>query len=134
MSEERKIQSLGAYTLLGRSGLRVSPLALGTMTFGTEWGWGSDVETARTIFHRYLEAGGNFVDTADGYTNGRSEEMLGKFMADAKNRDRIVLATKFSFTGSPGDRCGSQLAVFGNVRPDALTAAWRGRDNEAAIR
>jgi aryl-alcohol dehydrogenase-like predicted oxidoreductase len=103
MSEERKMPSLGEYTLLGRSGLRVSPLALGTMTFGTEWGWGSDENTARAIFHRYLEAGGNFVDTADGYTSGRSEEMLGKFMADAKNRDHVVLATKFSFTGSPGD-------------------------------
>jgi aryl-alcohol dehydrogenase-like predicted oxidoreductase len=103
MSDGKKIQSLGDYTLLGRSGLRVSPLALGTMTFGTEWGWGCDEEAARAIFHRYLEAGGNFIDTADGYTNGRSEEMLGTFMADAKNRDRIVVATKFSFTGAPGD-------------------------------
>ena len=55
------------YHLLGRSGLRISPLALGTMTFGNEWGWGSSAETAREIFNAYVEAGGNFLDTADAY-------------------------------------------------------------------
>ena len=99
----RSIKSLTDYYLLGRSGLRVSPLCLGTMTFGEQWGWGSDAATAGSIFHRYLEAGGNFIDTADGYTNGHSEEMLGKLMKDAGNRDRIVLATKFTFNGFPGD-------------------------------
>ncbi len=64
--------SLNAYYTLGRSGLRVSRLALGTMTFGTEWGWGADETTARALFDRYLAAGGNFIDTADAYTNGFS--------------------------------------------------------------
>ena len=92
---------LNEYVTLGRSGLRVSPLCLGTMTFGTEWGWGSDEDAARTIFNRYLERGGNFVDTADGYTNGKSEEMVGKFIKEAKARDRVVLATKFTFNAQP---------------------------------
>ena len=85
------------YLTLGRSGLRVSPLCLGTMTFGTEWGWGSSEETAKAIFDTYVEAGGNFIDTADGYTGGKSEEMLGKFIRDRNLRDRVVLATKFTF-------------------------------------
>jgi aryl-alcohol dehydrogenase-like predicted oxidoreductase len=99
----RRIASLSEYALLGKSGLRVSPFCLGTMTFGTEWGWGSPIETARAIFTRYLEAGGNFIDTADGYTNGKSEEMLGQFIKEAGNRDRIVLATKYTFNAVPGD-------------------------------
>ncbi|HLV87104.1 MAG TPA: aldo/keto reductase [Candidatus Sulfotelmatobacter sp.] len=91
------------YTTLGRSGLRVSPLCLGTMTFGTEWGWGADESISRSIFDRYLEAGGNFVDTADGYTGGKSEEMVGKFIADRKSRDKVVLATKFTFNTDPSN-------------------------------
>jgi aryl-alcohol dehydrogenase-like predicted oxidoreductase len=87
------------YITLGHSGLRVSPLSLGTMTFGTEWGWGSDEDAARAIFNRYLEAGGNFIDTADGYTGGASERMLGKFISEGGLRDRVVLATKFTFSG-----------------------------------
>ena len=101
--EKGHIESVGSYFLLGRSGLRVSPLCLGTMTFGTEWGWGSPVETARAIFTRYLEAGGNFIDTADGYTNGKSEEMLGQFIKETRSRDRVVLATKFTFNREPGN-------------------------------
>jgi len=101
--ETRRIETLGTYSLLGRSGLRVSPLCLGTMTFGTEWGWGSPVEAARAIFNRYLEAGGNFIDTADGYTGGTSEEMLGRFIKETKSRDRVVLATKFTFNREPGN-------------------------------
>lgn len=97
------IPSLARYSLLGRSGLRVSPLCLGTMTFGTEWGWGSDESTAFALFKRYLDAGGNFIDTADGYTNGTSEAMLGKMIAELGVRDRCVLATKFTFNASPGD-------------------------------
>ncbi|WP_373371218.1 aldo/keto reductase [Stigmatella ashevillensis] len=71
------------YYALGRSGLRVSPLALGTMTFGTDGlfgAWGSPEEVSRAIFDRYLAAGGNFLDTADFYTQGTSETMLGKFV------------------------------------------------------
>jgi aryl-alcohol dehydrogenase-like predicted oxidoreductase len=94
---------LNEYVTLGRSGLRVSPLCLGTMTFGTEWGWGSEEDAARAIFDRYLAQGGNFVDTADAYTNGKSEQLVGKFIKDAKVRDRVVLATKFTFNAEPGN-------------------------------
>ena len=96
-------RALGEYYLLGKSGLRVSPLCLGTMTFGTEWGWGSEAEAARAIFDRYVAAGGNFIDTADGYTGGRSEELLGQFMAESNTRDQLVVATKFTFNARPGD-------------------------------
>jgi aryl-alcohol dehydrogenase-like predicted oxidoreductase len=95
--------TLNQFTTLGRSGLRVSPLCLGTMTFGTEWGWGAEEQTCRALFDRYLEQGGNFIDTADGYTGGRSEEMLGKFIADRALRDKIVLATKFTFSADPAN-------------------------------
>src|SRR5258708_24163500 len=94
---------LNEYVTLGRSGLRVSPFCLGTMTFGTDWGWGADEGISQTIFSRYLEEGGNFVDTADMYTNGRSEELVGKFIKDAKFRDQVVLATKFTFNAQPGN-------------------------------
>src|SRR5215831_15787217 len=94
---------LNEYTTLGRSGLRVSPLCLGTMTFGTEWGWGTEENVARSVFDGYIDAGGNFVDTADGYTGGKSEEQVGKFIADRHLRDRIVLATKFTFNTDPGN-------------------------------
>lgn len=96
-------KSLDSYVTLGRSGLRVSPLALGTMTFGTEWGWGSEEQVARTVFDKYIEAGGNFIDTANVYTEGRSEELLGKFITDRGIRQRLVLATKFTFNPDPGD-------------------------------
>lgn len=92
---------MNEYTTVGRSGLRVSPLCLGTMTFGTEWGWGAEENVSRQLFDRYLEAGGNFIDTADGYTEGKSEEMLGRVIAERKLRDRIVLATKFTFSADP---------------------------------
>ncbi len=91
------------YRLLGRTGLRVSELCLGTMTFGTDWGWGSSEESAAKIFDRYVEAGGNFIDTADGYVNGKSEEMLGRFIADRGLRDAVVLATKFTFNTERGN-------------------------------
>jgi len=82
--------SLYEYVTLGRSGLRVSPLCLGAMTFGTEWGFGVDENVSRAIFDRYIELGGNFVDTADGYTAGKSEDLTGKFIADRHLRDRVV--------------------------------------------
>ena len=96
-------RNLNDYITLGRSGLRVSQLCLGTMTFGNEWGWGSEEEIARKIFDRYLEAGGNFIDTADLYTGGHSEELLGKFISERAVRDRVVLATKFTFNGDAGN-------------------------------
>ncbi len=91
------------YYMLGRSGLRTSRLALGTMTFGTEWGWGADETTARRLVDHYLDAGGNLIDTADLYTNGTSETWLGRFIAERRARDRIVLATKFSYNAEPGN-------------------------------
>jgi aryl-alcohol dehydrogenase-like predicted oxidoreductase len=94
---------LDHYVLLGRSGLRVSPLCLGTMTFGTDWGWGADEANARALFDHYLDAGGNFVDTADGYTGGKSETWLGKMIRERGVRDRVVLSTKFTFSGEAGN-------------------------------
>lgn len=91
--------SLTTYRSLGRSGLIVSPLALGTMTFGAGE-WGADEATSRAIFDSYRDAGGNFIDTADIYSGGESERMVGKFIADHGVRDEIVLATKFAFNGS----------------------------------
>ena len=95
--------SLQDYVTLGRSGLRVSPLSLGTMTFGTEWGWGSEEAQAREIFDRYVDQGGNFVDTANLYTGGKSEQMVGKFISEKQLRDKIVLATKFTFNTEQGN-------------------------------
>jgi aryl-alcohol dehydrogenase-like predicted oxidoreductase len=94
--------TLDTYHPLGRSGLRVSRLALGTMTFAQD-GWGCDQETAARLLDVYLGAGGNFVDTADMYADGASEETLGALIAERKIRDRIVLATKFTLGAQPGD-------------------------------
>ena len=96
-------RTLDTYVTLGRSGLRVSPLCLGTMTFGTEWGWGSEEDVARSVFDNYIDAGGNFIDTANVYTEGHSEDLVGKFIAERGLRNRIVLATKFTFNPEPGD-------------------------------
>jgi len=82
------------YKLLGKSGLKVSELCLGAMTFGDDWGWGSTKDKSRKIYDAFVEAGGNFIDTADLYTNGTSELFLGEFIAS--DRDRIVLATKYT--------------------------------------
>ncbi|HEU4406708.1 MAG TPA: aldo/keto reductase [Polyangiaceae bacterium] len=103
MTTDATIASLARYSLLGRSGLRVSPLCLGTMTFGTEWGWGAPKETSFELLDRYLAAGGNFIDTADGYTGGTSESFLGEYFRERGGRDRAVIATKFTFNASPGD-------------------------------
>ncbi|MEN9565976.1 MAG: hypothetical protein RLZZ69_1172 [Cyanobacteriota bacterium] len=95
------LTQLNNYRLLGRSGLRVSPLCLGTMTFGTDWSFGADREESRKMFDLYVERGGNFIDTANNYTNGTSETFVGEFIA--QNRDRLVLATKYSLNTHPGD-------------------------------
>jgi aryl-alcohol dehydrogenase-like predicted oxidoreductase len=82
------------YRLLGHSGLRVSEAALGTMTFGEDWGWGTAKDEARKVYDAFREAGGNFIDTANIYTNGTSETFLGEFLKD--HRPSVVLATKYS--------------------------------------
>jgi len=82
------------YKLLGKSGLRVSEISLGTMTFGEEWGWGANKEESRNIFDDYADAGGNFIDTANRYTEGTSEKYVGEFIAD--DREDFVVATKYS--------------------------------------
>jgi len=82
------------YKLLGRSGLRVSELCLGTMTFGTEWGWGADKTESQKIFDTYAGLGGNFIDTANRYTEGTSERFLGEFVKS--DRDHFVVATKYT--------------------------------------
>jgi aryl-alcohol dehydrogenase-like predicted oxidoreductase len=84
------------YKLLGKSGLRVSELCLGTMTFGEDWGWGASKEESRKIFEAFAEAGGNFIDTSVNYTNGTSESFLGEFTHS--DRDHFVLATKYTLT------------------------------------
>ena len=87
------------YVLFGRSGLRVSELCLGTMTFGEEWGWGASKEECRRQFDVFVERGGNFIDTANHYTNGTAERLVGEFVKGS--RDRFVLATKYTL-GQPG--------------------------------
>ncbi len=84
------------YKLLGKSGLRVSEICLGTMTFGEEWGWGANYAESKKQFYAYLEAGGNFIDTDNRYTEGTSEKFLGEFIQESKQRNEIVLATKYS--------------------------------------
>jgi aryl-alcohol dehydrogenase-like predicted oxidoreductase len=87
---------LDSYVTLGRSGLRVSPFTLGTMTFGEDWGWGSSVEESTRILESYVDRGGNSIDTANLYTNGHSEKIIGDYLAGRSGlRDRMVLATKF---------------------------------------
>lgn len=98
---------LDHYVTLGRSGLRVSPFALGAMTFGDDPGAaGCSVEESEKILGAYLDRGGNFIDTANFYTNGHSEKILGDFFAANRNRDRVVLASKFFFNMYPGDPNG----------------------------
>ena len=90
------------FRTLGRSGLVVSPMALGTMTMGTPR-WGSPDEVSEAIFNGYVDAGGNFIDTADVYAKGRSEQLVGEYIAKRSLRDKVVLATKFSFNAEPGN-------------------------------
>ena len=87
------------YRLLGNSGLRVSEVSLGTMTFGEDWGWGTAKEEAQKVYETYREAGGNFIDTANIYTNGSSENFLGEFIKG--HRESVVLATKYG-NAAPG--------------------------------
>ena len=101
------------YKLFGQSGLRVSELCLGTMGFGTEWKWGADKEASKQIFDAYAKAGGNFLDTANRYTEGTSEKFLGEFVAS--NRDHFIVATKYSLRDRAGD-----LNFAGNHRKNLM--------------
>jgi aryl-alcohol dehydrogenase-like predicted oxidoreductase len=89
------------YRILGSSALRVSEVALGTMTFGERWGWGAAIAESRLMLDLFLDRGGNFVDTASNYTDGESEEQLGDLLVG--RRDRVVLATKYTLTSRPDD-------------------------------
>ncbi len=117
------------YKLLGNSGLRVSELCLGTMTFGEDWGWGSSQEESRKVYDTFLEAGGNFIDTANVYTNGTSERLLGEFMHG--QRERIVLATKYT-NAAPGtdpNAAGNQRksmvqALEASLKTDFIDLYW----------
>ncbi len=101
------------YRLLGNSGLRVSELALGAMTFGTEMGIGVDKDESREVYNAFREAGGNFIDTANGYNAGTSEKFLGEFMAG--DRERIVLATKYTMPMR-----GRDVNAFSNSRKNMM--------------
>ena len=103
------------YRLLGNSGLRVSEAALGTMTFGDDWGWGSAKDEARKVYDAFREAGGNFIDTANLYTNGTSESFLGEFMQG--HRQSIVMATKYT-NAAPG----TDPNAAGNQRKNMVQA------------
>jgi len=111
------------YKLFGKgTGLRVSEVALGAGMFGTKWGYGADPEESRRMFDMYVEAGGNFIDTADGYQLGQSEELLGDFLPG--HRDDLVVATKFTLGADPA---GGLLRV-GNSRVNMM------RSVEASLR
>lgn len=103
------------YRLLGNSGLRVSEAALGAMTFGEEWGWGTAKDEARKVYDAFREAGGNFIDTANLYTNGASESFLGEFMQG--HRQSVVLATKYT-NAAPG----TDPNAAGNQRKNMVQA------------
>ena len=108
--------SLTDYRLLGRSGLRVSPLALGTMTFGTDWGWGADEGEAQAMFNAYVGRGGNFVDTSVNYTDGSAERLLGRFIK--AEREKLLVATKFTMsreTGNPNAGGNHRLNIVRSV-------------------
>ena len=105
--------ALNDYVTIGHSGLRVSPFCLGAMTFGEDWGWGSSVAESEQIIARFMERGGNFIDTANVYTKGHSEKIIGDYFARDHRRDRVVIATKF----------------FGNLYPGDPNAGGAGRKN-----
>lgn len=89
------------YVMLGRTGMRVSELCLGTMTFGTRFGFGAEKDACRDMLNAFVERGGNFIDTANQYNGGQSEELLGELLED--DRDRMVVATKYTLTMDPSD-------------------------------
>ncbi|MDB5217627.1 MAG: oxidoreductase [Myxococcaceae bacterium] len=126
---------LDNYVTLGRSGLRVSPFCLGAMTFGEDLGWGSSVKDSEAILDRYIELGGNFIDTANFYTKGHSEKIIGDHLShDREKRDRVVLATKFSgnlYVGDPNGGGSSRKSIVAaceqslrRLRTDYIDLYW----------
>jgi aryl-alcohol dehydrogenase-like predicted oxidoreductase len=107
---------LDHYVTLGRSGLRVSPFCLGCMTFGNDWGWGSSVKDSEAIMDRFLDAGGNFLDTANVYTKGHSETIIGDHIGrHPARRDRVVIATKFfggMYAGDPNGGGANRKSIM----------------------
>lgn len=116
---------LSTLRTLGRSGLAVSKMALGTMTFGNK-GWGSSEEVSRAVFNAYVDAGGNFIDTADVYSGGGSEKLLGGFVAERQLREQLVLATKFSFAGGNSRKNTIRCleASLGRLDTDYIDLYW----------
>src|SRR6202022_3356110 len=114
-NDKEKAMPLDHYVTLGRSGLRVSPFCLGAMTFGEDLGWGSSVKESESIIDRYLALGGNFIDTANLYTKGHSEKIIGDHVGRHPNkRDPLVIATKFSahlYTGHPNGGGPSRKSI-----------------------
>lgn len=108
------------YQLLGRSGLRVSDLCLGTMTFGEDWGWGAAKDEARKIYDAYREAGGNFIDTANIYTNGSSEKLVGEFVTG--HREEMVIATKYTNSAAGFSGKSADANAGGNQRKNMVQA------------
>jgi len=127
------------YRIFGRrTGLRVSALALGTGNFGTGWGHGADRDEARRMFDGYVEAGGNFIDTANGYQFGQSEQMVGEFIA--ADRDHFILATKYTLGTDPGagisqtgnnrkNMIGSVEASLRRLNTDCIDLYWAHMDD-----
>jgi aryl-alcohol dehydrogenase-like predicted oxidoreductase len=126
---------LDHYVTLGRSGLRVSPFCLGTMTFGEDLGWGSSVKDSESILDRYVELGGNFIDTANFYTKGHSEKIIGDHLGyDPQKRDRLVIATKFSgnlYVGDPNGGGSNRKSILAaceqslrRLRTDYIDLYW----------
>jgi aryl-alcohol dehydrogenase-like predicted oxidoreductase len=110
------------YKLLGKSGLRVSEAALGTMTFGDEWAWGSRKAEAQKVYETYREVGGNFVDTANFYTNGTSEKFVGEFIQG--HRESVVLATKYSLAKPGNDPNAAGTSGMGSRLWKRSCGAW----------
>ena len=120
------------YRLFGSSGLRVSEICLGTMSFGQDWGFGADEPTSHTVLDTYLDRGGNFLDTANKYHNGQTEEYLGRWLGS--RRDRMVIATKYTLSmdhtdpnASGNHRKSLVRAVEGSLRrlqTDHIDLLW----------
>ena len=113
------------YKLLGRSGLRVSELALGTMTFGEDWGWGAPHAECLKMFNAFSEAGGNFIDTSVNYTNGTSEKFVGEFIAP--DRHRYIVATKYTLRDGNTNRMDPNAG--GNARKNLVRSVEKSLRN-----